>query len=138
MTALSLLFSEHLLHHGTDAVAPFIQQVEDGEHRTTCGGKGILGVRRQFGIDFLLYQSEVGQLLQLLVDDALVGIGLKLHQFAGTMRALTQVEENAALPLAANGLHRQFDAACEVNRNLSFVHLISLFDKTGCKGTQKF
>lgn len=68
------------------------------------------------------HQAEVGQLLQLQVDDAMVGVGKQFHDFARSARPMAQFNQDAALPFAANGLHSQLDAASVVNGNLPFVH----------------
>ncbi len=61
----ALFFPKQFLHLRTEIFAPGIQLIEQGQCGASEFGERILRMGRQFGIDLLLYQAEVGKFLQL-------------------------------------------------------------------------
>src|SRR5579859_1085474 len=104
------------------ALAPGFERIDHRTQGLTDLGETIFHPRRYLGIDLSDDEPVVLKRAQLLGQHPLGDAGHPPAQFAKTLRARLQVEQDHALPLAVDEVQRRFDSAAWSMREISPFH----------------
>src|SRR6266478_2182446 len=104
------------------ALAPGLKRVDHRTQTLANLRQGVLNPRRHLGIDLADHEIVVLERAKLLGQHALGNAWHPPAQLAKALRAVLQMEQNYALPLAVDQVERRLDCAAGPMREIPPFH----------------